>query len=50
MDVAGMVHAFDRGWLSVCQTLAQKPREEGRAARSRTRRYQYEPTADPPRS
>ncbi|MGH7110787.1 MAG: class I SAM-dependent methyltransferase, partial [Stellaceae bacterium] len=47
MYMAGMAHAFDRGWLSVCQTLAQKPRDEGMAPRPWTRRYQYEPAIDP---
>ncbi|HJU16166.1 MAG TPA: class I SAM-dependent methyltransferase [Stellaceae bacterium] len=45
MYMAGMAHAFDRGWLSVCQTLAQKPAEGGMAARPWTRRYQYEDEA-----
>jgi cyclopropane-fatty-acyl-phospholipid synthase len=48
MYLAGMAHAFDRGWLSVCQTLALKPAEGGMAPRPWTRRYQYEPSAAVP--
>jgi cyclopropane-fatty-acyl-phospholipid synthase len=50
MYMAGMAYAFDRGWLSVCQTLAQKPLAEGPAPRPWTRRYQYEPGAAAPLS
>jgi cyclopropane-fatty-acyl-phospholipid synthase len=50
MYMAGMAYAFDRGWLSVCQTLAQKPLPGGMAPRPWTRRYQYEPTAAAPLS
>jgi cyclopropane-fatty-acyl-phospholipid synthase len=50
MYLAGMAYAFDRGWLSVCQTLAQKPLAEGPAPRPWTRRYQYEPGAAAPLS
>ena len=39
--MAGMAYAFDRGWLSVCQTVAQKPLAEGPAPRPWTRNYQY---------
>ena len=39
--MAGMAYAFDRGWLSVCQTVAQKPLAEGPAPRPWTRSYQY---------
>ena len=49
MYMAGMAYAFDRGWLSVCQTLAQKPRPDGMAPRPWTRHYQYEPGAAEPR-
>lgn len=39
--LAGMAHAFDRGWLSIAQVLAYKP-EAGRPARRPwTRAYQY---------
>ena len=41
--MAGMAYAFDRGWLSVCQTVAQKPLTEGPAPRPWTRHYQYVP-------
>ncbi len=41
MYMAGMAYAFDRGWLSVCQTLAQKPLSDGPAPRPWTRGYQY---------
>ena len=44
MYMAGMAHAFDRGWLSVCQVLAQKPLTTGPAPRPWTRRYQYAST------
>jgi cyclopropane-fatty-acyl-phospholipid synthase len=50
MYMAGMAYAFDRGWLSICQTLAQKPLPDGMAPRPWTRRYQYEPTAAAPLS
>jgi cyclopropane-fatty-acyl-phospholipid synthase len=48
--MAGMAYAFDRDWLSVCQTLAQKPLADGPAPRPWTRRYQYCPQLDPPTS
>jgi cyclopropane-fatty-acyl-phospholipid synthase len=47
MYMAGMAYAFDRGWLSVCQTLAQKPLPRGMAPRPWTRRYQYIPDPCP---
>ncbi len=50
MYMAGMAYAFDRGWLSVCQTLAQKPLPGGMAARPWTRRYQYAEEPAPPLS
>ncbi|MBO0736804.1 MAG: class I SAM-dependent methyltransferase, partial [Alphaproteobacteria bacterium] len=39
--MAGMAHAFDRGWLSVAQVLAAKPLPAGPAPRPWTREYQY---------
>ena len=45
--MAGMAYAFDRGWLSVCQTLVQKPLIDGPAPRPWTRRYQYVPEPAP---
>jgi cyclopropane-fatty-acyl-phospholipid synthase len=48
--MAGMAYAFDRGWLSVCQTLAQKPLEHSPAPRPWSRRYQYMPDPAPPLS
>jgi cyclopropane-fatty-acyl-phospholipid synthase len=50
MYMAGMAYAFDRGWLSVCQTLAQKPLADGPAPRPWTRRHQYLPDPEPPLS
>jgi cyclopropane-fatty-acyl-phospholipid synthase len=50
MYMAGMAHAFDRAWLSVCQTLAQKPSPGGPASRPWTRAYQYAADPDPPLS
>ena len=46
----GMAYAFDRGWLSVAQLLAAKPRDGGPAPRPWTRTYQYVPTAGVPLS
>jgi cyclopropane-fatty-acyl-phospholipid synthase len=43
MYMAGMAYAFDRGWLSVCQVLAQKSLPGAMAPRPWTRRYQYVP-------
>lgn len=48
MYMAAMAHAFDRGWLSVCQVLVQKKLAGGMAPRPWTRRYQYVPTASVP--
>jgi cyclopropane-fatty-acyl-phospholipid synthase len=45
--MAGSALAFDRGWLSLYQTLAVKPDPSGYAARPWTRAYQY-PPFDPP--
>lgn len=45
--LAGSALAFDRGWLSLYQTLAVKPDPSGYAARPWTRAYQY-PPFDPP--
>jgi cyclopropane-fatty-acyl-phospholipid synthase len=42
----GMAYAFDRGWLSVAQLLAQKPLPSGPAPRPWTRNYQYAPGAE----
>ncbi len=39
--LAGMAHAFDRGWLSVAQVLSFKPTELGIVPRPWTRNYQY---------
>jgi len=39
--MAGMAHAFARGWLSVAQVLAVKPLPQGPAPRPWTRQYQY---------
>jgi cyclopropane-fatty-acyl-phospholipid synthase len=46
----GMAYAFDRGWLSVAQLLATKPRDGGPAPRPWTRSYQYVPAAAMPLS
>jgi cyclopropane-fatty-acyl-phospholipid synthase len=50
MYMTGMAHAFDRGWLSVCQVLAQKKLAAGPAPRPWTRRYQYGGHPQPPLS
>jgi cyclopropane-fatty-acyl-phospholipid synthase len=39
--LAGMAHAFDRGWLSVAQVMAYKPLARSMAPRPWTREYQY---------
>ena len=39
--LAGMAHAFDRGWLSVAQVLALKPLHDRPAPRPWSRDYQY---------
>jgi cyclopropane-fatty-acyl-phospholipid synthase len=44
MYLAGMAHAFDRGWLSIVQVLAFKPTEQGNVLRPWTRDYQYQMT------
>jgi cyclopropane-fatty-acyl-phospholipid synthase len=46
--LAGMAHAFDRGWLSVTQVLAYKPMTTGLAVRPWTREYQYSGDGCPP--
>ena len=43
MYMPAMAYAFDRGWLSVYQVLAQKNRADGLAPRPWTRSYQYVP-------
>lgn len=40
--MAGSAHAFERGWLSVYQVLAGKPRADGVLALPPTRNYIYE--------
>ena len=39
--MAGSAHAFERGWLSVYQVLAGKPRADGALARPLTREHVY---------
>ncbi len=39
--LAGMAHAFDRGWLSIAQVLSFKPVVGGGTTRPWTRTYQY---------
>jgi cyclopropane-fatty-acyl-phospholipid synthase len=41
--MAGSALSFDRGWLSIHQTLAVKPEPSGFSRRPLTRRYQYVP-------
>jgi hypothetical protein len=48
--MAGMAHAFDRGWMTVAQVLALKPLPSGPAPRPWTRAYQYVPQAPVPLS
>jgi cyclopropane-fatty-acyl-phospholipid synthase len=48
--MAGMAHAFDRGWMTVAQVLALKPLPGGPAPRPWTRAYQYVPQAPVPLS
>ena len=43
MYMAAMAVAFDRGWLTVAQLLAQKPLADGPAPRLLNRAYQYLP-------
>jgi cyclopropane-fatty-acyl-phospholipid synthase len=50
MYMAAMACAFDRGWLSVCQVLAQKNLPGGMGPRPWTRRYQYMPANSAPLS
>ena len=50
MYMPAMACAFDRGWLSVYQVLAQKNRAGGLAPRPWTRRYQYLPALPVPLS
>jgi hypothetical protein len=50
MYMAAMAYAFDRGWLSVCQVLAQKNLPGGMGPRPWTRRYQYMPANSAPLS
>ncbi|HET7849298.1 MAG TPA: cyclopropane-fatty-acyl-phospholipid synthase family protein [Pseudolabrys sp.] len=45
--LAGMAYAFDRGWLSIAQTLAFKRGAGGALARPWTRDYQYVADAQP---
>ncbi len=42
--LAGMAHAFDRGWLSVAQVLAFRPAQNAEPYRPWTRSYQYRDT------
>ncbi len=46
--LAGMAYAFDRGWLSIAQTLAFRRGADGFIARPWTRDYQYAADAKPP--
>lgn len=41
--LAGSAHAFERGWLSLWQVLAGRPREDGRLPHPPTRDYMYAP-------
>jgi cyclopropane-fatty-acyl-phospholipid synthase len=41
--LAGMAHAFDRGWLSIAQIVAYKRTAAGPAPRPWTREHQYVP-------
>lgn len=41
--MAGSAHAFERGWLSLWQVLAGKPRADGRLPHPLTRDYIYSP-------
>ena len=45
MYMPAMAYAFDRGWLSVAQILAQKNLPDRMAPRPWTRHYQYVPGA-----
>jgi cyclopropane-fatty-acyl-phospholipid synthase len=44
--LAGMAHAFERGWLSVVQVLAYKPLSGRAAPRPWSRAYQYAPSRE----
>jgi cyclopropane-fatty-acyl-phospholipid synthase len=48
--LAGMAHAFDRGWLSVVQILSFKSTETGVVPRPWTRNYQYWEASEPLRA
>jgi hypothetical protein len=50
MYMPAMAYAFDRGWLSVYQVLAQKTQAGGLSPRPWTRSYQYLPAATSPLS
>jgi cyclopropane-fatty-acyl-phospholipid synthase len=50
MYMAAMAVAFDRGWLTVAQLLAQKPLGDGPAPRPLSRSYQYLPGTEAPLS
>jgi len=43
--MAGSAHAFDRGWLSLWQLLAGKPRHDGSLPHPPTRDYMNAPGA-----
>lgn len=45
MYMPAMAYAFDQGWLSVCQVVAQKKEAGGISRRPLTRDYQYLPEA-----
>jgi cyclopropane-fatty-acyl-phospholipid synthase len=44
--LAGMAHAFERGWLSVAHVLAYKPVSGRAASRPWSRAYQYAPSRE----
>lgn len=46
--LAGMAHAFDRGWLSIAQVLAVKPVDGRPGGRPWSRAHQYGSPADAP--
>jgi cyclopropane-fatty-acyl-phospholipid synthase len=50
MYMPAMAYAFDRGWLSVCQVVAQKNLASGTTPRPWTRGYQYQPATAVPLS
>lgn len=43
--LAGMAYAFERGWLSIAQVVALKPKDGKPSSRPLTRAYQYMPEA-----